>query len=140
MSFLGFIVISAFAMITLKMFLSLRRERKHNEMRELRTALRSHLDGEKRQAKRPEASDDARRITELEHVVRRAEAESRRLSESLEALRVAREGMPFQVNRKKSRSVAKPVAKPSEAETSTTTLPATLPAVFRNARERLNLH
>lgn len=130
MSFLGFIVISAFAMITLKMFLSLRRERKHNEMRELRTALRSHLDGEKRQAKRPEASDDARRITELEHVVRRAEAESRRLSEALEALRVAREGMPFQVNRKKSRSVAKP----SEAETSTTTLPATLPAVFRNAR------
>ncbi|MFA7523626.1 MAG: hypothetical protein WCY71_11940 [Halothiobacillaceae bacterium] len=129
MSLLSFVVIGAFALLSLRLFMTSRRDRKRAQLRELQQALRRNLDGdkEKRQptANRREApSADERRIAELERVVKRAEEESKKLALALEQLQRAHE-KPIASKARKSQRKIEPVVAPQAS---------LLPAVMRSGR------
>lgn len=128
MSLLSFVVIGALALLSLRLFMTSRRDRKRAQLRELQQALRRNLDGdkEKRQptANRREASADERRIAELERVVKRAEEESKKLALALEQLQRAHE-KPIASKARKSQRKIEPVVAPQAS---------LLPAVMRSGR------
>jgi len=127
-SLLSFVVIGALALLSLRLFMTSRRDRKRAQLRELQQALRRNLDGdkEKRQptANRREASADERRIAELERVVKRAEEESKKLALALEQLQRAHE-KPIASKARKSQRKIEPVVAPQAS---------LLPAVMRSGR------
>ena len=128
MSLLSIVVIGALALLSLRLFMTSRRDRKRAQLRELQQALRRNLDGdkEKRQptANRREASADERRIAELERVVKRAEEESKKLALALEQLQRAHE-KPIASKARKSQRKIEPVVAPQAS---------LLPAVMRSGR------
>ncbi len=128
MSLLSFVVIGALALLSLRLFMTSRRDRKRAQLRELQQALRRNLDGdkEKRQptANRREAPSDERRIAELERVVKRAEEESKKLALALEQLQRAHE-KPIASKARKSQRKIEPVVAPQAS---------LLPAVMRSGR------
>ena len=128
MSLLSFVVIGALALLSLRLFMTSRRDRKRAQLRELQQALRRNLDGdkEKRQptANRREASADERRIAELERVVKRAEEESKKLALALEQLQLAHD-KPIMSRARKSQRKIEPVVAPQAS---------LLPAVMRSGR------
>ena len=126
MSLLSFVVIGALSILSLRLFMTSRRDRKRAQLRELQQALRRNLDGEKRQptANRREASTDERRIAELERVVKRAEEESKKLALALEQLQRAHE-KPIASKARKSQRKIEPVVAPQAS---------LLPAVMRSGR------
>ena len=128
MSLLSFVVIGALALLSLRLFMTSRRDRKRAQLRELQQALRRNLGGdkEKRQptANRREASADERRIAELERVVKRAEEESKKLALALEQLQRAHE-KPIASKARKSQRKIEPVVAPQAS---------LLPAVMRSGR------
>ena len=128
MSLLSFVVIGALALLSLRLFMTSRRDRKRAQLRELQQALRRNLDGdkEKRQptANRREASADERRIAELERVVKRAEEESKKLALALEQLQRAHD-KPIASKARKSQRKVDPVVAPQAS---------LLPAVMRSGR------
>ena len=129
MSLLSFVVIGALALLSLRLFMTSRRDRKRAQLRELQQALRRNLDGEKEKrqptANRREApSADERRIAELERTVRRAEEESKKLALALEQLQLAHD-KPIMSRARKSQRKIEPVVAPQAS---------LLPAVMRSGR------
>jgi len=133
---MAYLVIGALGLFLINTLMKIRRERKHNQLRDMQRELRNHLKGgDKREHASRERNDD-RRITQLEVALKRAEEESRSLAVALEALRTANEAPTFRSPRTGARKTPK-TAEPTVQQQSTL-----LPAVMRSGRTgaRLNLH